>query len=135
MLRIGITDDHTLFKESLKLLINSFGNMNVVIEAANGYELLKKLENTSIDILLLDLQMPEMNGIETCKKVKELSPETKVLILTLKDDKKTIHEVLNHEVDGYFTKNSDPSELHNAILKISKGGFYYEKKLELIIKD
>ena len=65
MLRIAITDDHTLFRETLALLIKDFKNMEVVLEAANGKELLEKLKNTPIDILLLDLQMPVMSGFET----------------------------------------------------------------------
>lgn len=65
MLRIAITYDHTLFRKSLGLLINSFNGMQVVAEASNGIDLLEKLENTPVDILLLDLQMPEMDGFET----------------------------------------------------------------------
>jgi len=71
MLKIAITDDHNLFRESLILLINHMENIEVIVEASNGIELLEKLENVSVDLLLLDLRMPEMDGFETAHKVKE----------------------------------------------------------------
>lgn len=135
MLRIAIADDHILFRKSLKLLIASFDNMEVVAGASNGIELLEKLETTSADILLLDLQMPEMDGFETCWRVNELYPEIKILVLTLRDDIETIREVMQLGVQGYFTKNTDPSELKNAILKLNDDGFYFEKSLTSIIQD
>lgn len=135
MLRIAIADDHILFRKSLKLLIASFDNMEVVVGASNGVELLEKLKTTSADILLLDLQMPEMDGFETCRRVNELYPEIKILVLTLRDDVETIREVMQLGVQGYFTKNTDPSELKNAILKLNDDGFYFEKSLTSIIQD
>lgn len=134
MLRIAVADDHVLFRKSLKLLITSFGNMEVVAGASNGKELLEILETVSVDILLLDLQMPEMDGFETCRKVNELYPDIKILVLTLRDDAETIREVVELGVQGYFTKNTDPSELENAILKLSDDGFYFEKSLTSIIQ-
>lgn len=135
MLRIAVTDDHILFRKSLKLLIASFENMEVVAEASNGIELLEKLKTVSLDILLLDLQMPKMDGFETCRKVNELYPDIKILVLTLRDDAETIREVMELGVQGYFTKNTDPSELKNAILKLNDDGFYFEKSLTSVIQD
>lgn len=135
MLHIAIADDHILFRKSLKLLIASFGDMEVVAGASNGKELLEMLETISADILLLDLQMPEMDGFETCRKVNELYPDIKILVLTLMDDAETIREVMKLGIQGYFTKNTDPFELKNAILKLNDGGFYFEKSLTSIIQD
>lgn len=135
MLRIALTDDHTLFRKSLSLLVNSFSGMQVVAEAANGKELLKKLELQDIDILLLDLQMPEMDGFETSQKVIKLYPNIKILILTLDQDKETIKKLMDFGIDGYFTKNTDPKELKNAIEKLNLNGFYFEKKLTSVIEN
>lgn len=132
-LRIGITDDHALFRKSLKFLINSFDNMQVKLEAQNGIELLDTLKTKSIDVLLLDLQMPKMNGFETCKKLNDLYPEIKILVLTHLEKQETIRKVLNLNIQGYFTKNTEPQELKNAILKLSNNGFYFEKNLTSII--
>src|SRR5690606_3623414 len=101
MLKIALTDDHTLFRKSLGLLINSFEGMEIVAEAANGLELLKKLETTEVDILLLDLQMPEMDGFETCIRIKQHYPNIKILILTLMNEAETIEKVFNMGVNGY----------------------------------
>ena len=125
MLRIAITDDHTLFRKSLSLLISSFKNMQVVIEASNGIELLDKLQTIPVDILLLDLQMPEMDGFETYKEVKELYPNIKTLVLTLMNETDTIKKVVKMGVQGYFTKNTPPKELEDAIWKLKDDGFYF----------
>jgi len=132
-LKIGITDDHALFRKSLKFLINSFENMEVKLEAEHGIDLLEKLKTTSIDVLLLDLQMPKMDGFETCKKLNELYPEIKILVLTHLEEQETIRRVLNLNIQGYFTKNTDPQELKGAILQLSNNGFYFEKNLTSII--
>ena len=135
MLRIAITDDHTLFRKSLSLLVGSFENMQVVLEASNGKELLEKLKSVPVDILLLDLQMPEMDGFEASLKINELHPDIKVLILTLLTEEDAIKKVMSLGVHGYFTKNTDPSELKNAILKLNDGGFYFEKSLTAVIQN
>lgn len=133
-IKIGITDDHTLFRKSLRFLINSFDNMEVVLEAKNGNELLQKLKASTIDVLLLDLQMSEMDGFSTCLKLNELYPNIKVMVLTHLDEQETIRRVLNLNIQGYFTKSTDPQELKNAIMKLSNNGFYFEKKLTSIIQ-
>ncbi len=135
MLRIAITDDHTLFRKSLSLLVGSFENMQVVVEAANGKELLDKLESVQVDILLLDLQMPEMDGFETSIIINEKYPDIKILILTLQKEEDAIKKVMDQGVHGYFTKNTDPSELKNAIVKLSDDGFYFEKSLTDIMQN
>jgi len=134
MIRIGIVDDHVLFRESLNLLINNFQDMEVVLEASNGNELLEKLKTNSINILLLDLQMPEMDGFETSIKVKELFPDIKILILTFSTELDTIRKIMQMDVQGYFTKNTSPDELEKAIRRLDKNGFYFEKKLSSVIE-
>lgn len=135
MLRIAIADDHALFRKSLKLLIGSFENMEVVAGASNGIELLEKLKSVTADILLLDIQMPEMDGFETCTKINELYPDLKILVLTLISEEDTIKKIMDMGVNGYFTKNTDPHELEKAIWKLEDNGFYFEKSLTAIIEN
>lgn len=130
MLKIAITDDHTLFRKTLALLIRDFKDMEVVVEASNGVELLEKLETMPVDILLLDLQMPVMNGFETAQKVKEKYPDIKILILTLMNDVDTIANVLQLDVHGFFTKNTPPNELQQAIWNLEDDGFHIEQNLQ-----
>jgi DNA-binding NarL/FixJ family response regulator len=108
--------------------------MEVVLEAKNGIDLLEKLKTIKIDVLLLDLQMPEMDGFETCTRLNKIYPKIKILVLTHLDEKDTVRKVLSLNIQGYFTKNTDPQELKNAILKLSNNGFYFEKNLSSIIR-
>lgn len=135
MLQIAIADDHALFRKSLKLLIGSFENMEVVAEASNGIELLEKLTTATADILLLDLQMPEMDGFETCNKINALYPNIKILILTLISEEDTIKKIMNMRVNGYFTKNTNPHELEKAIWELEDNGFYFEKSLTAVVEN
>ncbi len=133
-IKVGITDDHELFRKSLKLLVNAFENMEVVLEASNGIDLLHQITKIDIDVLLLDIQMPKMNGIEACKHLNRIKPDLKILILTHLDKVTTISQVLNLGINGYFTKNANPNDLKNAILQVDGNGFYYEKDLTPIIE-
>lgn len=135
MIRIAITDDHTIFRKSLLLLINTFGHIQVVIEAANGRELLDQLPHMHVDIVLLDLQMPEMDGFATCEQLHHRYPDIKILILSHLDAVDTISKVMDLGVDGYFTKSANPAELKQAILNLNDKGFYFEKKLSAIIEE
>lgn len=135
MLRIAITDDHALFRSTLTFLINDFKDMQVVLDACNGKDLLEKLKTTPVDILLLDLQMPVMDGFETCQKVKELYPQIKIIILTQINDSNTIKAVIKMKAQGYFTKNTPSDELEEAIWKLEDNGFYFEKGLAPVIKE
>ncbi len=135
MLRIAITDDQTLFRKSLRLLINSFENMQVVLEASNGVELLTKLQSVSVDILILDVHMTKMDGFEISQKVKELYPKIKILVLTIKKEPNTIRRVIQMGAHGYFTKNTLPNELKAAILKLEDNKFYFEKDLSDLITE
>src|SRR5690625_2289604 len=134
MLRIAIKDDHKLFRKSLALLINHFEDMEVVLEASNGLELLEKLKTTSVDVLLLDLEMPEMDGFETYRNIKELYPDIKTIVLSMLDESDTIRQVVKMGVQGYFTKNTPIEELEEAIWKLEDDGFYFEKGLAHVIQ-
>lgn len=135
MIRIAIADDHILFRKSLHLLIGTFAEMTVVLEAGNGIELIQKLESTPTDILLLDLQMPEMDGFETSGKIKKLYPDIKILILTLMNEIESIRKCITLGIHGYFTKNTPPAELENAIWQLQDDGFYFEKNLTSIVNE
>ncbi len=135
MIRIAIADDHILFRKSLNLLIGTFTDMTVVLEAGNGIELIQKLSTTEVDILLLDLQMPVMDGFDSISKIKKLYPDVKILILTLMDEIETIRKCIAMGVHGYYTKNTPPAELERAIWKLQDSGFYFEKNLTSIINE
>lgn len=135
MLRVGIVDDHLLFRRSMSLLINSFADMQVVIDAENGKLFLNQLQEKTIDVVLLDIQMPVMDGYETCKQLIQLFPDVKILIVSQLTSRESIHKTMELGAHGYFTKNSDPNQLEMALLSIHEEGFYFGQELGSVIKE
>ncbi len=135
MLRVGIVDDHKLFRKSLSFLINSFENTNVVLEAQNGLDLLDQIQEDMLDLLLLDIQMPGMDGFETCEHIRKHYPEMKVLIVSQLTTKESIHKVMELGAHGFFTKNSEPEQLENAIKSIRDKDFYFGQELGMVLRE
>ena len=119
-IKILIVDDHQLVLDGLKAIINSEPEFDLIGDANNGKEALRFIEHLKVDVVLLDIDMPEMNGIEATKVIKREHPEKKVLILTMHDEPAMIKELLAIGADGYILKNSDRGESRGrrqAILK------------------
>jgi two-component system, NarL family, invasion response regulator UvrY len=122
---IGLVDDHKLLRSALASMINSFGDFDVILEACNGRELLDTLPNTQPDILLLDFNMPELNGLETAEILKKKYPEISVLMLTMFDTELMLIKLLQSGVKGFMKKDIHPSDLKQALDAILKEGYYY----------
>lgn len=122
--QIILVDDHQLLRKGLIKILNTNGFTNI-IEAENGEELFEILKTTIPDIVLLDLHMPKMNGFESMKQIKKINSHSKVLALSMLDDKISVMQMINSGVDGYCLKDSEPKELIRAIEIILKGGVYY----------
>ncbi|CAM3451972.1 LuxR family transcriptional regulator [Flavobacterium longum] len=129
MLRIAVVDDHLLIRKSLALLISTFPKMEVVVEAANGLELFSALEGNAVDVVLLDVQMPLMDGHETCKRLHKEFPELKVLMLSQHASADAVRKSLELGAHGYFTKSSNPASLETGIQKVYSSGFYLDPEL------
>ncbi len=127
--RIIIADDHQLFISGIRELIEPNEDMEVVAEANDGIELLKLIRLREVDLILLDISMPEMNGREACKAIKEAHPELKVLILTQHHDSATIGELMDVGADGYILKESSKRELLLAIRSIIEQGRYFSRQV------
>ncbi len=134
-IKLALVDDHLLFRRSMSLLINSFEGMQVVVDAAEGNQCLTKLMTTPVDVLLLDIQMPVMDGYETCKQVKSKFPDVKILIVSQLSSRESIHKMMELGAHGYFTKNSNPDQLELAIRNVHEEGFYFGQELALVIKE
>lgn len=125
MIKVALVDDHALLRNGLASVINTFGGYHVCFEADNGrqfIELLKK--NDTPDIVLLDITMPEMNGFETAKWIKENKPKIKVLVLSMMDDDNSIIRMLRNGAKGYILKDSRPDVLKAALNTIAQKGFF-----------
>lgn len=128
-IRVMITDDHSLIREGLKQLLEFDGSIEVVGEASNGIECLEKLDKCNPEVLLLDINMPEKNGIEVLKQMKEDQSQIKVLILTVHNEMDYLMKAVDIGVDGYILKDSESSELKKAIRSVRDGENYIQPSL------
>lgn len=123
-LKVLIIDDHTLFRKGLKEILLDTSYIEDCKEAKNGQEALGIISREKFDIVFLDIAMPDINGIETLKKIKTLYPEIKVLMLSMYPEEQYAMRSLKLGASGYITKSADPEELLRAVEKIVKGGKY-----------
>jgi DNA-binding NarL/FixJ family response regulator len=131
--KIVIVDDHSLFREGIRLIVEHEELGEVVCEAANGQEFLDKLENLRPDIVLMDIEMPIMNGIEATKRAVALFPNLKVLVLTMADERDIYLDMVNAGAKGFIWKNSGKQELEKAIKAVLSGESYFSSDLLLQI--
>lgn len=128
-IRVMITDDHSLIREGLKQLLEFDGSIEVVGEASNGVECLEKLEKCNPEVLLLDINMPEKNGIEVLKQMKVEDSKVRVLILTVHNEMDYLMKAVDIGVDGYILKDSESAELKKAIKAVRDGENYIQPSL------
>lgn len=131
--KIIITDDHEMFREAIKTLLEIEQIAVVLAIASNGKELLEILEKQKPDIILLDIDMPVMNGIETCKVVHQKYPEIKILALSMFGEEKYYKEMINAGARGFVLKSSGKSELEKAIHEVYRGESYFSNELLRVI--
>ena len=135
MTRIAIVDDHALFRKGLIMMVSTFEGIDVVLEAADGAQFLEALEKTPVDLVLLDLQMPNMDGYKTCAVLREKHPDIRILIISQQTTRESIHKVMELGAHGYFTKNSDPAQLEFAIQSLKDKGFYFGMELGSVLRE
>ena len=135
MIKIALIDDHELFRKSLSTLLSFSTNFNVVYDTNDGLAFLEYIKENDVDVLLLDIQMPIINGFELCKILKRLQPEIKILIVSQLNSKEVIHHVMTCGANGFFSKNSSPNLLENAIENIIENDYYFDDELGIVIKD
>src|SRR4030042_5501236 len=128
-IRIIIADDHQLFRNGLKLLLNPFPEVEVTGEVSNGEEFLKVVNTMPADIALMDINMPEMDGIEATRKGLKLCPELKIIALSMYGEEEYYYKMVDAGAKGFLLKDSDISEVKEAILTVSKGGSYFSQEL------
>ena len=127
--KVMIADDHSLIREGIKQLLEFDGSIQVVAEAANGIECLDILEDSIPDILLLDINMPEKNGLEVLIEIKKKEYDVKVLILTVHNELEYLLKAVDIGVDGYILKDSKSAELKRAIQSVLSGENYIQASL------
>lgn len=122
MVKVVIADDQELIRESLKIVLGIHEDIQVVATAMDGFEVLQILEREKVDIILMDIRMPGMDGVHCTKIVKEKYPDTKIIILTTFDDDDFVFSALKYGASGYLLKGVGMDELYQAILTVNGGG-------------
>ena len=127
--RIVLADDHVLLRQGLRRILTERPDMKVVGEAGDGLELLTLLKELSPDLLILDISMPNLRGIEAAAEIRRLYPEVKILVLTMHKDTEFLREAMAAGADGYLLKENADSELFSAIAKIRASKKYISPSL------
>jgi DNA-binding NarL/FixJ family response regulator len=124
-IRVAIADDHALFRAGVKTSLSSRKDIQMVAEAENGMQLLNLLKHIQPDVLLLDIQMPIMDGLATLPEVKRLYPDIKVIMLSMHNDHSVITRMMEIGANSYLTKDSDSEMIYQAIKTCYEQEFYF----------
>ena len=132
-IKLGLTDDHLLFRRGLASILATYEQIQVVLQTSSGPELLEQLPHTELDVVLLDLEMPEMNGIQTAEALREQYPDLKILILSMYDDDHFIQHLMEVGANGYLLKDAEPDEVVQAVVAAAKNGFYFSERVSKVV--
>jgi two-component system, NarL family, response regulator DegU len=124
-LKLAIADDHELFRKGFISMLSGIPDFVFVLEAANGQELLDRIADHTPDIVLMDLQMPVMDGMQATEILLERYPDIKVIVVSMYDEDRFIIHMLEKGVQGYLLKDTSPDEVEKAIRRVAEEGFYY----------
>ncbi len=126
-IRVLIADDHTLFRKGMSMMVKTFPGVVSVNDVENGQKALDYLEKNPVDILLLDLEMPELDGWETSRKVVTNYPDTYIIMISMHDSLKLISDLIEIGVHSYLLKSAEPEEVQKAMISVINNDFYYNQ--------
>lgn len=124
-IKVILADDHVIVRNGIKILLESEGEVEVIAEASNGQEAIEKVKQYRPDILISDIKMPVMNGLEATAELKKISPETKTLILSMHDDEEYIIKSVESGASGYLLKDTTKEEFVKALKSVLDGHKYF----------
>lgn len=134
-IKIILVDDHKIFRDGFRILLQSFSFVKVIAEASNGAEFLDVLEDEQPDIVFMDINMPQVDGVEASQKALEKIPELKIIALTTFLDDDYLEQMLMAGVEGYMLKSAEIDEFEKAILKVHEGGNYFSDEIVSLLSD
>ena len=132
-IKVAIADDHKIFRSGVIQTLTPYENINVVFEAEDGEHLLQIMQDQLPDVILMDLKMPKMDGIQATIKVREKYPQVKIIILTMYEDDNFIVHLVENGANAYLLKNSEPEEIYEAICTTYEKGFYFNENVNLAL--
>lgn len=125
VIKFIIADDHKIFRQGVKLSLADDTRLKCIGEADNGKELIHLLKEQEVDVVILDLKMPVMDGMEAIKVIRQTDKEVKIIILTMYDDENFMLKLMGEEANGYLVKNAEPEEIRTAIYSVYENGYYF----------
>ncbi|MDH5599481.1 MAG: response regulator transcription factor [Cyclobacteriaceae bacterium] len=134
-MKIIITDDHKMFRQSLSILLYDVLDNTDIVEAENGKELLDLLTKIHTDLILLDIDMPVMGGLETGKIILKKYPEIRIIILSMYESDELLKKFIEIGVHGYLMKDSTISEIKEAVKMVMQEGFYYNSRMICLMRE
>jgi len=133
--KIVLADDHSIVRSGVKNIINKEPDLSVIGEAANGEELVKILRSMKCDLIILDLTMPEMDGMEAMKEIHQRYPKTKILVLTMQKDHEHFKHAIKNGASGYVLKDDASDELISAIKSVKRGKQFVSPSVSKLLTD
>jgi two-component system response regulator NreC len=135
MIRVLIAEDHLMVRAGIRALLEKAGDINVLDEASNGQEAVEMTRNLKPDVLIMDIMMPRMNGIQAAENIREMKLATNILLLSMYSDEGLVHQALQCGVKGYVLKSSVSDELIRAVRAVSSGQTYLSNPISEIVES
>jgi DNA-binding NarL/FixJ family response regulator len=129
MITVAIADDHKIFRDGIKMALSGKEYLKIIWEAEDGKDLIHKMKIKLPDVLLMDIRMPEMDGINAISLLRKEYEEVRIIVLTMYDDQEMISKMMEMGANAYLTKTTDPDEIYNAILTCMNDDFYFNDLL------
>ncbi len=127
IIKIAIADDHKIFRDGIKMALSPKQNLKMIWEAEDGKDLLHKITIKKPDVLLMDIRMPEIDGINAIELLRKEYEDLKIIVLTMYDDQQMISKMMEMGANAYLTKTTDPDEIYEAILTCMNEDFYFNQ--------
>jgi DNA-binding NarL/FixJ family response regulator len=134
-IKILVADDHEVVRDGLRNILLSLGNVSIVGEVANGEDAVTQYNELKPDLVIMDISMPVMNGIDATRIIKENDPEAKILILTMHDNQEYLNQIIRSGAKGFVLKNTDKEELLQAVKSVASGENFFSKDISKLIID
>lgn len=129
MIRLLVVDDHLLLREGIKCILGTYENLQIIAEASDGEDALRILKTNKVDILLVDINMPKLNGIELIRRVKSMKKDIRCIVLTAYADEKYVTEAIKAGAKGYVLKSASSDVIVEAIKNVENGGYYFHREM------
>jgi DNA-binding NarL/FixJ family response regulator len=124
-IRIALVDDQKLFRGGLKMILSDAPDIEVVFEAGNGEQFFKRLAYEPVDVVILDVEMPVLDGVDTLTKLRQTDADTRVVMLTMHDSERLINHLMQLGANGFLLKDEDPEVVRTAVRRVAEDGIYF----------